>query len=152
MAFPEDALEVRAQGWRSVALFHDLIHAVLERELQRQVSLSVTEYTVLDVLSRQVGVHHLRMQQLARATALSRSATTRLVTRLEDRGLLQRYLCVDDRRGIYTELTPAGAELLQQARPVHGAALHEALDDARTMPELSDLVKLMEANRAASPN
>ena len=66
---------------------------------------------MLDALSRQDG-WHMRMQQLARAAALSSSATTRLVTRLEDRGLLTRILCADDRRGIYTELTPAGSELL----------------------------------------
>ena len=30
-----------------------------------KVALSVVEYTLLDVLSRQVGVHHLRMQQVA---------------------------------------------------------------------------------------
>lgn len=45
------------------------------------------------------------MNQLANAVVLSQSATTRLVTRLEDRGLLARYLCADDRRGIYTEVT-----------------------------------------------
>ena len=40
---------------------------------------------MLDALSRQDG-WHMRMQQLARAAALSPSATTRLVNRLEDRG------------------------------------------------------------------
>ena len=65
----------------------------------------------------------MRMQQLARAAALSPSATTRLVNRLEDRGLLTRILCRDDRRGIYTELTEAGRELLTQAQadPRRGA-------------------------------
>ena len=59
---------------------------------------------MLDALARQDG-WHMRMQQLARASALSPSATTRLVNRLEERGLLTRILCADDRRGIYTELT-----------------------------------------------
>ena len=102
MAFPDDAVEVRARGWRAMAAFHNLIDSALETSLQKKVGLSVVEYTVLDVLSRQVGVHHLRMQQVARATALSSSATTRLVARLEKRGLLARFICIDDRRGIYT--------------------------------------------------
>ena len=107
MGIKDDAVEVRAQGWRTLAALHGLIEAELERSLQAEAQLSVVEYTVLDALSRQDG-WHMRMQQLARATALSASATTRLVNRLEDRGLLTRILCADDRRGIYTELTASG--------------------------------------------
>jgi DNA-binding MarR family transcriptional regulator len=150
MSFSDDAVEVRAQGWRTLAAFHDLIDSALEIALQREVGLSAVEYAVLDVLSRQVGVHHLRMQQLARAAALSRSATTRLVNRLESRGLLVRYICVDDRRGIYTELTDTGAQLLTRARPVHDVTLRDALTEAQSRPELSPLVGLI-AGPQASP-
>ena len=107
MGIADDAVEIRARGWRTLAALHGLIETDLERALQKEHQLSVVEFTVLDALSRQDG-WHMRMQQLARAAALSSSATTRLVTRLEDRGLLTRILCADDRRGIYTELTPAG--------------------------------------------
>lgn len=140
MSIEDDAVEVRAQGWRTLAALHNLIESKLERELQAAAKLSVVEYTVLDVLSRQPGTWHLRMQQLSRATALSPSATTRLVTRLEERALLTRILCADDRRGIYTELTRAGAALLAEARPVHDATLERALDEAREVPELETLV------------
>src|SRR4051794_16851856 len=101
MSIADDAVQIRAQGWRTLAALHGRIDAALERELQDKHTLSVVEYTVLDALARQDG-WHMRMQQLSRAAALSSSATTRLVNRLEDRGLLARYLCADDRRGIYT--------------------------------------------------
>ena len=94
MGIADDAVEVRAQGWRTLAALHGLIEAELERALAASVDLSVVEYTVLDALSRQDG-WHMRMQQLARAAALSPSATTRLVNRLEDRALLTRILCAD---------------------------------------------------------
>jgi DNA-binding MarR family transcriptional regulator len=81
----------------------------------------------------------MRMQQLARAAALSSSATTRLVNRLEERGLLRRILCEDDRRGIYTELTDAGQALLAQARPTHDRVLEHRLDEAEQVPELRGL-------------
>jgi len=109
----------------------------------------VVEYTVLDALSRQDG-WHMRMQQLARATALSPSATTRLVNRLEDRGLLTRILCDDDRRGIYTELTASGSSLLAEARPVHDATLERALGAAREIPELAPLVDALPKLHAVS--
>ncbi|MEV0583809.1 MarR family transcriptional regulator [Nonomuraea sp. NPDC050310] len=138
MAIADDAVEARAQGWRTLAALHARIEDRLEKELQRAHELSVSEYTVLDVLGRQDG-WHMRMQQLARAVVLSQSATTRLVTRLENRGLLRRYLCEDDRRGIYSEVTPAGCELLAAARPVHDAVLKQVLDEAAQEPELGPL-------------
>jgi DNA-binding MarR family transcriptional regulator len=142
MSIDDDAVEVRAQGWYTLAVLHGLIESRLERALRSGSDLSVVEYTVLDVLNRQDG-WHMRMQQLARAAALSSSATTRLVTRLEDRDLLTRVLCADDRRGIYTELTAAGKNLLAQAKPTHDATLERALAEARETPELAPLVNAL---------
>ncbi|MFF4595648.1 MarR family winged helix-turn-helix transcriptional regulator [Amycolatopsis sp. CA-161197] len=139
MSLADDAVEARAQGWRTLAALHARIEDRLQRALERDHELSVSEYTVLDVLARQDGFH-LRMNQLANAVVLSQSATTRLVTRLEDRGLLSRYLCPTDRRGIYTEVTVAGRELLDAARPTHDATLSAALAEAEELPELAPLV------------
>lgn len=147
MGIADDAVEIRARGWRTLAALHGHIEAALERELQGGHGLSVVEFTVLDALSRQEG-WHMRMSQLALAAALSSSATTRLVNRLEDRGLLTRIICADDRRGIYTELTPAGRELLETARPTHHDVLERALDEAREQPELAPLVDALHALEA----
>lgn len=139
MGIRDDAVEVRASGWRRLVALHGLLESALGAALEAEHGLSVVEYTVLEALGRQDG-WHMRMQQLARAAALSASATTRLVTRLEDRGLLTRVLCADDRRGIYTELTPAGQELLTAARPTHDRVLEETLAQAAKTPELRGLV------------
>lgn len=139
MGIADDAVEIRTQGWRTLAALHGRIETELERCLQAEHDLSIVEFTVLDALARQDG-WHMRMQQLARAAALSSSATTRLVTRLEDRGLLTRILCADDRRGIYTELTAAGQTLLTTAHPTHDAVLEKTLAEAAEVPELAPLV------------
>ncbi|MEO3886109.1 MarR family transcriptional regulator [Nonomuraea sp. B5E05] len=139
MGISDDAVQIRARGWRTLAALHGMIDAALEKALQSHLRLSVVEYTVLDALSRQDG-WHMRMRQLARAAALSSSATTRLVTRLEERGLLTRVLCQDDRRGIYTELTDQGWALLLEARPVHDETLAATLAEAGRLPELAPLV------------
>jgi DNA-binding MarR family transcriptional regulator len=143
LSLDDDAAEARAQGWRTLAALHARIEDALEKALRREHSLSVSEYGVLDVLARQDG-WHMRMTQLSNAVVLSQSATTRLVTRLEDRGLLQRYLCPTDRRGIYTEVTPAGHELLAAARPTHDATVSTALDQAEQVPELAPLVQALD--------
>ncbi len=122
--------------WRTLNALHGLLEAELERALD---GLSLVEYTVLDALSEQ-DERHLRMHEVARVTALSGSAATRLVNRLEARGLIARILCDDDRRGIYSELTDAGRELLEANRATHDAVLAAALEGAAGEPELAPLV------------
>ncbi|AXK36596.1 MarR family transcriptional regulator [Streptomyces armeniacus] len=143
---------VPAQGWCALSTLHSRIEAYLERALQSEHELSVREYSVIDVLSAQHDGPggHFRMNQLADAVVLSQSATTRLVSRLEDRGLLARYLCPDDRRGIYTDVTQSGLTLLEKARPTNEAALREALDAAEQRPELAPLVAAVRALEPAS--
>ncbi|WP_326598020.1 MarR family winged helix-turn-helix transcriptional regulator [Streptomyces sp. NBC_01803] len=131
-----------AQGWCALSALHDRIEAHIERALQTGHGLSVREFSVLNVLSQQHDGDggHFRMNQLADAVVLSQSATTRLVNRLEDRGLLTRYLCATDRRGIYADVTEAGRRLLEEARPTNDTALREALDQAERRAALAPLV------------
>jgi len=147
MTTTETAAIGLAHGWYALSLLHSRIETHIERALQSGHDLSVREYSLLDVLSHQHNGEggHLRMNQVAEAVVLSQSATTRLVTRLEDRGLLSRYLCATDRRGIYTDITTAGLALLAEARPTHDTALREALDTASADPHLAPLVDTVEA-------
>ncbi|MFB6812905.1 MarR family winged helix-turn-helix transcriptional regulator [Streptomyces sp. NPDC056387] len=146
MTATDSALTGLAQGWCALSLLHGRIEAHIERALQTGHGLSVREYSLLDVLSRQHSGPggHLRMHQVADSVVLSQSATTRLVSRLEDRGLLNRYICDTDRRGIYTDVSEAGLTLLASARPTNDAALREALREAAANPELAPLVAAVE--------
>ncbi|MCX5411377.1 MarR family winged helix-turn-helix transcriptional regulator [Streptomyces sp. NBC_00059] len=147
MTATDPALTALAQSWCALSLLHGKIEARIEKALQSNHGLSAREFSLLDVLSRQHSGTggHLQMKQVADAVVLSQSATTRLVTRLEDRGLLTRYLCDTDRRGIYTDVTEAGLTLLGEARPTNDTALRAALDEAAEHPELAPLVRTVEA-------
>ena len=118
MTATDPALTALAQGWCALSLLHGRIEGHIERALQAKHDLSAREYSLLDVLSRQHDGEggHLQMKQVADAVVLSQSATTRLVTRLEDRGLLARYLCPTDRRGIYTT-SPRGRACWKRPAP-----------------------------------
>ncbi|MEV6357398.1 MarR family winged helix-turn-helix transcriptional regulator [Streptomyces hydrogenans] len=146
MTATDPALTGLAQRWCALSLLHGRIESHIERALESGHGLSAREYSLLDVLSRQHDGPggHLQMKQVADAVVLSQSATTRLVTRLEDRGLLTRYLCATDRRGIYTDVTEAGQKLLAEARPTNDRALREALDEAAKNPDLAPLVRVLE--------
>jgi DNA-binding MarR family transcriptional regulator len=150
MTATDPALTALADSWCALSVLHGRIESHIERALQAKHELSVREFSLLDVLSRQHDGEggHLQMKQVADAVVLSQSATTRLVTRLEERGLLARYLCPTDRRGIYTDVSPAGLELLEAARPTNNAALREALDLAARDAQLAPLVKAVEEIRS----
>lgn len=132
-----------AQKWCALSVLHERIAGRVERRLQDEHGLSVREFSLLTVLSRQSEGRHLQMRQVADAVVLSQSATTRLVTRLEDRGLLARTICKSDRRGIYTDVTESGAALMKAARPTHDEALEEALKEAESEPEFAPLVEAL---------
>lgn len=151
MTATDPALTGLAQRWCALSLLHGRIESHIERALESGHGLSAREYSLLDVLSRQHDGPggHLQMKQVADAVVLSQSATTRLVTRLEDRGLLTRYLCATDRRGIYTDVTESGQQLLAEARPTNDRSLREALDEAAKNPELASLVQVLEGETAA---
>ncbi len=121
--------------WRAMRSAHCHVDHALSTAVA-QVGLSLVEFTVLDILEEQVDAH-LRMQDVACVAALTTGAATRLVGRLESRGLLRRVICASDRRGIYTELTDDGRDLLAAARPVHDAALRTCLEDPATVAAVS---------------
>lgn len=135
-------LTALAQSWCALSILHERIQVHVERALMDKHGLSVREFSLLNVLSRQHKGEggHLQMKQVADTIVLSQSATTRLVTRLEERGLLSRGFCLTDRRGIYTNVTQEGHALLADARPTNDAALHEALEEASHDPGLKPLV------------
>jgi DNA-binding MarR family transcriptional regulator len=73
--------------------------------------LATTDFDVLLRLGRSAG-QRLRMTDLATQTALSTSGITRVVDRLEQRGLAVRETCPSDRRGAYAVLTASGRDLI----------------------------------------
>lgn len=115
------------------AAWHALIAAkvaswnTLERELGDAHGLGINDFEVLDHLVH-ADDQASRAQHIAEAVHLSQSALSRLADRLEGHGLIQRFSCVTDRRGVFLELTDAG-------RAKHAAALRTYCDVlSRTLP------------------
>jgi DNA-binding MarR family transcriptional regulator len=112
--------------WRDLLDRHARTTAALERRLQDEHGLGVSEYEVLERLAAP-GKDQRRMQELAEAVHLSQSALSRVVGRLEAEGLVTRGICYEDRRGIYACLTESGRARYEAARPTHRGVLAELL-------------------------
>lgn len=129
--------------WRALNALHGHLEQAATQALA-EFDLSLVEFTVLDILQEQAN-GHLRMQDVALVAGLTTGATTRLVNRLEERALLRRLLCDHDRRGIYTELTPEGLDLLARARPRHDDAIRDILTAEPTAQALAHIAAAIRA-------
>jgi DNA-binding MarR family transcriptional regulator len=117
------------ETWRDLLDRHARVTGALERRLQDEHGLGVSEFEVLDRLAT-ADDDGRRMQELADAVHLSQSALSRVVARLEDDGLVARAMCKYDRRGIFACLTDAGRERYEAARPTQHEVLAETLGEA----------------------
>ena len=115
----------RLAAWSTFLRAHARVVRELERELQADQDLALTDYDVLVQLAA-ADERRLRMSELADRLLLSRSGVTRLVDRLVADGLVERVMCESDRRGQWAALTDAGHARLRRASPTHlrGVATH----------------------------
>ena len=114
-----NGLDDRELGaWRGFLRTHREVVARLDDELQREHDLPLSSYEVLLYLAES-DEGRLRMGELADKLLLSRSGLTRLVDRLERRGLVSRERCKEDARGFFAHITPEGRALFEATRPDH---------------------------------
>lgn len=104
--------------WTEVSGLVDQVRILLNRDLQATAGLTLAESLVLCQVAMAPG-GHLRMADIAAALAIARSAVTKTVDRLEERGLLRRERDPADRRTVYAALTPAGEKAFAVAQPAY---------------------------------
>lgn len=104
-------------AWRGMLEVQATILSELERELHEQTGLTLSEFDVLYQLWRTPNKQS-RMVDLARAVLVTAGGVTRIVARLEERGLVRR-LTVAGRQAVTTQLTLDGERELDAAMDVH---------------------------------
>jgi DNA-binding MarR family transcriptional regulator len=113
-------------------------------------NLAVNEYDVLFTLSR-CPSGWLRLNELNDNVLLSQSSLSRLVDRLEKRGLVERMPAPDDGRGVLLKLTEEGAALQKEIGREHVRDIAELVGPALTAAEQRELLRLTEKLRASLP-
>jgi len=121
--------EAVTDAWRQLSSRYAAVSGALGSELEERHGLSLHEFEVLARLASDDHEQH-RMQELADATNLTQSALSRLVSRLEQEGLVKRSMCDVDRRGIYACLADAGRQRYEEALPTYRAVLAGSLASA----------------------
>ena len=111
--------------WRELLERHAVVTGALEKALQEQHGIGLSEFETLDRLI-DAQCDSYRMNDLSHDSHLSQSALSRAVDRLQRDGLVKRNMCSDDRRGVFVCLTEKGKQVHAAAQPTHRAVLREA--------------------------
>jgi len=102
-------------------------HAAVLPKVARALSLTglpLTWYDILLVLNAAPG-RRLRMTELGQEAVVSRERVSRVVTELEQAGLVVREANPDDKRSSYTVITPEGRRRLRASAPTYLAAIEK---------------------------
>jgi DNA-binding MarR family transcriptional regulator len=117
----DDAL---AADWHQLMGRYQRLMCALDRELGAAHALTASEFEVLQQLE-QADDCSLRMTVLAESAHLTQSALSRLVSRLESDGLVERKACEQDRRSLYVALTADGRRRYADAKPTQRRVLRD---------------------------
>jgi DNA-binding MarR family transcriptional regulator len=121
----------------------------MQTRLWQESEVTLTQLLVLRVLRQ----GPLTARRLGDEVGLSPTSMTRLVDRLEKRGLVTRRRESDDRRFVEVHLEPAGERLLGRLKILRGSDIHRAVE-AMTSDErrrlAAGLRRLVELTRSVA--
>ncbi|MDV8000566.1 MarR family winged helix-turn-helix transcriptional regulator [Rhodococcus sp. IEGM 1408] len=129
--------------WRRYRDVNQLLDLAIERQLQRDASMSQSDYSVLVSLSEADG-RGLRARDLGSVLGWDRSRVSHQVRRMEGRGLVAKAQCAEDGRGTIVTLTEEGAEAISRVAPKHVEKVRELFIDVVTEDEISTLTDIYE--------
>ncbi len=137
------------EAWIAIAQAHAAVTGRLQEALTSAELPPLPWFEVLATLDRAPD-QRLKMGELAEALVITRGGLTKLVDRLIKAGLLERTFCETDRRVSYATLLPAGAELLEEMRPVVRGELAVAFSANLTTEQADQLREMLDRVRGAA--
>ncbi len=125
-------------SWLSVVRLMTWLPWSIDQQLQRDSKLGMVDYQVLAMLSESPQ-RTMRLSSLAEVTNASLSRLSRVVTRLEKRGLVRREPDAADGRFTKAILCEEGLQTLAEAAPRHVAHVRSLVIDVLSPEQLRRL-------------
>lgn len=117
-----------ADTWARLWACHMKLPNVLDTQLKRDAGVTYFEFQALLKIGESPN-NSRRMTELSEATSMSLSHLSRVVTRLERKGLVARIPDPNDGRSTFAALTPAGERTVDAGLPGHLAEMRRILFD-----------------------
>ncbi|MBA2444523.1 MAG: winged helix-turn-helix transcriptional regulator [Nocardioidaceae bacterium] len=141
MTQPRWLNDEEARVWRSHLQMHRQLARVLGQRLTRDSGLSSADYEIMVPLSEASG-EQLRARDLAATVDWEKSRLSHHLTRMQQRGLVERRECPTDGRGAFIALTATGRSAIEAAAPQHVDAVRENFIDLLTEHEIDVLATI----------
>jgi DNA-binding MarR family transcriptional regulator len=125
-------------AWVNLLQVNQVVDRAVEQRLKESEDLSLAEFEVLARLSAASG-RRLKMVDIANLLLASKSGVTRIVDRLEKAGLVEREIPRENRRIVYTQLSPTGVETFCRARSVFNEAIEDSFSQFLSDDEVASL-------------
>ncbi|MFF2272290.1 MarR family winged helix-turn-helix transcriptional regulator [Agromyces sp. NPDC058136] len=125
-------------AWVRLIAVAELLPGALDAQLLRDAGLTHFEYVALMALADAPG-RTMRMTELASRTNATLPRLSHVARRLEERGLIRRFPCPEDRRATNATITEAGLELMADAAPGHVGTVRANVFDALSAEQLEQL-------------
>lgn len=133
--------DLGAQVWELTLRTVTGILRTFEDDMKAE-GFSLAWYDVLIQLAHAPG-ERLRMQDLAAAVVVTRGGLTRLIDRMEKRGLVGREPAEDDLRGLYAVLTEQGRAAYARLAEGHHRKIEERFSSRLSNADLRALRRAM---------
>lgn len=101
----------------------------LEEIIKKDIStygMRTSDFTILEALYHK-GRQTIR--EISEAVLINTGSITYVIDKLENKGLLERSNCADDRRVVYIQITNQGKELMDDIFPKHQRVIEEIFED-----------------------
>ena len=131
----------QSRAWLALISTAELLPAALDAQLQRDADLTHYEFILLSTLQRGGA---MRLSDLAAATNATLPRASKVVSRLQQRELVEREESKEDRRSVLLKLSRQGRRRLVLATPEHFATAHRLVLDRLSPAQLDALADALE--------
>lgn len=131
-------------SWQRFLTVQRRLPARLAKHLQRECGLSAADYEILVHLSDSAQ-GRMRAFEISRLTQWEKSRLSHQVTRMAQRGLVERQICSHDGRYADIVLTDTGHAAVAQATAAHAAHVRRYFLDVLTPAQLDALDGICDA-------
>ena len=132
------------QAWRGYLAMQTELQAHLNRRLQADSGLSLSDFAVLVTLT-DTADGRLRAGELAEALQWEKSRLSHHLARMQRRGLVERQECPDDARGAFVAVTEEGRRAIERAAPPHVETVRDLVFDVLAPDDVDALARISDA-------
>jgi DNA-binding MarR family transcriptional regulator len=130
--------DTQREAWVRFAAVLELLPAALDAQLARDEGLTHFDYFTLAMLSEAPN-RTLRMTTLAARTTATLARLSRVISRLEAAGFVERTPCAEDGRATNATLTETGWQKVVHAAPGHVENVRDLVIDALSPEQVDQL-------------